>query len=145
MLPSELYIRQAYDDLHKLIHITCSSRNAFLVTENPGSGKSFFALDELYYLLKEIVDKKSNAAIVYESVPFELSLLLRADSMEVLKYAEWPLEMSESTTYLLDAGTKKGVIPAINNGKTIVFSSLSVRNYQDWKKQCFPQTFYKLL
>jgi len=88
VLPSELYIRQAYDDLHKLIHVTGSSRNAFLVTGNPGSGKSFFALDELCYLLKEIVDKKSNAAIVYESVLLELSLLLRADSMEVLQYAE---------------------------------------------------------
>ena len=84
MLPSKLYVQQAYKDLHKLIHITGSSRNAFLVTGNPGSGKSFFALDELYYLLKEIVDKKSNAAIVYESVPFELSLLLRAGSMEFL-------------------------------------------------------------
>ena len=41
-------------------------------------------LDELDYLLKEIMDKKSNAAIVYESVPFELSLLLRAGSMEFL-------------------------------------------------------------
>jgi len=88
VLPSKLYIQQAYKDLHKLIHNTCSSRNAFLVTGNPGSGKSFFALDELCYLLKEIVDKKSNAAIVYESVLLELSLLLRADSMEVLQYAE---------------------------------------------------------
>ena len=49
--------------------------------------------------------------------------------MEVLKYAEQPLEMSESTTYyLFDAGTKKRVTPAIENVKTIVFPSPSVRN-----------------
>ena len=49
VLPSELYVRQTYEDLHKLIHCTCSSRYAFVVTGNPGVGKSFFALYELYY------------------------------------------------------------------------------------------------
>jgi len=68
------------------------------VTRNPGIGKSFFALYKLYYLLKEIVDNKSDAAIVYENVSFQVSLVLTANSMEVLKYGKQPLEMPKGTT-----------------------------------------------
>jgi len=87
VLPSELYVRQVYEDLHRLIHVTYSSRNAFLVTGNPSVGKSLFALYELYYLPKEIMGNKSDAAIVYESVPFEVSLVLTANSMRFLSMA----------------------------------------------------------
>ena len=63
--------------------------------------------------------------------------------MEVLEYGKQPLEMPKGTTYyLFDAGTKGSVFPAIKNTKTIVFSAPSITNYQDWKRRCFPQTFY---
>ena len=45
------------------------------------------------------MDNKSGAAIVYESVPFNVSLVLIADSMGVLNYAKRPLEMPENTAY----------------------------------------------
>ena len=124
-----------------------SSRNAFLVTRNPGVGKSFFALYELYYLLKEIVDKKSNAAIVCESVQFELSHLLRADSTEVLKYTEWPLEMPEVPLMMvvqrnrLPLQLKMGkqlsslhrVLGIIRTGRSNVSPKLSTSHWNLWK------------
>jgi len=46
------------------------------------------------------------------------------------------------TYYLFDAGSKGIVFPAIKSVKTIVFSAPRITNYQDWKRHCFPQTFY---
>ena len=111
------------------------------MTGNPGVGKSFFALYELYYLLKEIVDKKSNAAIVYESVQFELSHLLRA------KYTEWPLEMPEVPLMMvvqrnrLPLQLKMGkqlsslhrVLGIIRTGRSNVSPKLSTSHWNLWK------------
>jgi len=123
-LPSKLYVRKAYEDLHSLIHDTYRHRS-ILVVGNPGTGKSFFALYEMYRLLKD------GATIVYECLPFSVFMVLTA---EQLLYVGPRLEMrnplvrelfqNRQTYYLFDAGTQTGIHPYCGvAAKTIVFSS----------------------
>lgn len=122
-LPSKLYVRTAYKDLHSLIHDACPWSNV-LVIGNPGIGKSFFALYELYLLLQN----GGATTIVYECLPLDIFMMLTAQD---LLYAgerlsrhhcevEELLENSE-TYYLFDAGTRRNMFPYIVNAKTIVF------------------------
>ena len=92
-LPSKLYVRKAYEDLHSLIHDTYRHRS-ILVVGNPGTGKSFFALYEMYRLLKD------GATIVYEltspSLLYSTASLREANRLVLLLSIPWlfPLHWS---------------------------------------------------
>ena len=142
-LPSKLYVRKAYEDLHSLIHDTYRHRS-ILVVGNPGTGKSFFALYEMYRLLKD------GATIVYECLPFSVFMVLTA---EQLLYAGPRLEMrhplvrelfrNHQTYYLFDAGTQRDIYPYCGvAAKTIVFSSPAKKNYHDYVKHSDPKMLY---
>ena len=141
-LPSKLYVRKTYKDLHSLIHDTYQ-RHKILVIGSPGTGKSFFALYELYRLLKD------GATIVYECLPFNVFMILTAKN---LVYAGSRLSRhnckveellgNRQTYYLFDAGSVGNTIPYLVKAKTIVFSSPDQRNYVDYQKHSYPKTLY---
>ena len=140
-LPSKLYVREAYKDLHSLMHDAFPQDN-ILVVGNPGTGKSFFALYEMYRLL----DK---ATIVYESVPFDLFMVLSADNITYAgdRLSKYDPEVEEllaepETYYLFDAGTGSNVFPYLVNAKTIVFSAPNRANYVDYSKHANPKILY---
>ena len=142
-LPSKLYVRKAYEDLHSLIHDTYRHRS-ILVVGNPGTGKSFFALYEMYRLLKD------GATIVYECLPFSVFMVLTAEQLlydgprlEVKSPLVRELFRNHQTYYLFDAGTQRDIYPYCGvAAKTIVFSSPAKKNYHDYVKHSDPKMLY---
>ena len=134
-LPSKLYVRQAYIDLHELIHRTYSDRQA-LIIGNPGIGKSFFCLYELYRLLKKLIDEKNGGWVVYDNIPLGLFMILSADRIVYSgdRRCVSNAELGTNSYYLYDAGTKRNKSPFIMGAKTIVFSLLAKQNYCDYVK-----------
>ena len=67
----KMYIRKAYKELHELIHGHYRQKH-ILITGNPGVGKSWFCLYELFVLLEKLSASKEEfeySEIVFESVP----------------------------------------------------------------------------
>ena len=134
-LPSKLYVRQAYSDLHKLIHGTYSNRQA-LIIGNPGIGKSFFCLYELYRLLQELIERNCGGLIVYDNIPLGVFMILSPDGLIEAgdRRCVSNTELGTNSYYLYDAGTRKNETPFIMRAKTIVFSSPAEQNYRDYVK-----------
>ena len=141
-LPSSLFIRKAYKDLHNLIHTNEKhSKDSALVLGNPGIGKSYFSYYELYRLLQQLKDDET---IVYESVALEVFMVFDAQKVisagnpsNVNKH-----DLKSPAYYLFDAGTKGPRRPFILKSKCIVFSSPARENYHDYWKLRDPACFY---
>ena len=125
---TSLYIRKAYRDLHDIIWETTQN---VVVVGNPGTGKSFFAVYELYIALKE------RKTVVFQSVPARKTYLFRPGvGAEELPYPNAPTLSEMGPTLLLyDAGTKSE--PQFSNicDRIIVFSSPCESSYRDLLKE----------
>ena len=123
-----IYIREAYKDLHDIIW---KRDQHVVVVGNPGIGKSFFAVYELYKALEE------HKTVVFQSVPARKTYLFRPDDgAEELPFPNAPTLSGMGPTLLLyDAGTKSE--PQFSNicDRIIVFSSPCESSYRDLLKE----------
>ena len=126
----ELYIREVYEELYTRYVMEYPY---LIITGNPGVGKSYFSLYVLYRLRKEI----SHPVIVYVSVPGSLVVLFDGDDVSVENdEKKWSgLLDQKETIYIFDAGTQSQKVPLVRKARTYIFSSPSVRNYQDFEKE----------
>ena len=139
-IPSEMLVREAYVELHNRIHK--DPKTSALILGNSGIGKSYFSFYELLRLFRELVEKKSEGVIVYESVPLNLFMVLNAEKVDCVcdisqRYSLW--QIARVSYYLFDAGTKAQPTPQLSGCKAIVFSSPDRRNYIDFQKNQKPQ------
>ena len=141
----KMYIRKPYKDLHELIHGRYRD-NDILVTGNPGVGKSWFCLYELFVLLQEFLACKEEfeySSIVYESLTFEVFCVFTATDYASGKAhtnsAIAKVVDGKRVIHLFDCGTKEGE-PKCSLQRMIVFSAPDpARNYQ---KERDPLTLY---
>lgn len=128
---TSLYIRDSYKDLHDIIwDILWQTNQNVVVIGNPGIGKSFFAVYELYIALKK------RKTVVFQSVPARKTYLFRpSGAVEELPYPNAPTLSETETLLLYDAGTKRE--PQFSNicNRIIVFSSPCESSYADLLKE----------
>ncbi len=75
--PIKIYVRQAYTALHGLIHDSNKTKDV-IMSGNPGTGKSTFAIFELYSSLHSGKFK----AIVYENPNLDICCVFKQHSVE---------------------------------------------------------------
>lgn len=130
---SEILERDAYKDLHDIIHR--SHLSSFIIIGNPGIGKSCFSLYELFHIQR----LGYSGYMVYESVPLDVFMVVKDKNICDIgtlagRYAAEVVE--EDSYYIFDAGTKGGVEPRRSRcKKTIVCTSPDNRNYAQFLKE----------
>ena len=137
-LTDRLFIRKAYLDLHDLIHNKHRERN-ILILGNPGTGKTFFMMYEMFHWRKKvtIVVNYTAGEIQFVGHPSgEIESFESYGSIEpILKRADWVLHLFDVTSH----SSKR---PVIEMGKTkvknIVFSSPEKENYHQFVKDANP-------
>ena len=139
-IPSEMLVREAYVELHNRIHE--DPKTSAIILGNPGIGKSYFSFYELLRLFRELVEKKSEGVIVYESALLNLFMVLNAEEVDCVcdisqRYSL--RQIPRVSYYLFDAGTKAQPTPQLTGCKAMVFSSPDKRNYIDFLKNQKPQ------
>ena len=125
---NSLYIRQAYTDLHDIIW---STELNVVVVGSPGTGKSFFAVYELYRALQE------GKTVVFQSVPARRMYLFRPGAaVEEFPYPNGPtLSKTGQTLLLYDAGTRSDPRYSTICDRIIIFSSPCEASYRDLCKE----------
>ena len=144
----KMYVRKAYKELHELIHGHYRDDD-ILVTGNPGVGKSWFCLYELFVLLEKFSASKEMfeySSIVFESLTFEVFCVFTATGCTSGKaYTNSAIAKvvdGKRAIHLFDCGTKEGE-PKRSRQRMIVFSSPDpARNYQVFCKERDPKTLY---
>lgn len=125
---NSLYIREAYKDLHDIIW-ECDQN--VVVIGNPGVGKSFFAVYELYRALKD------HKTVVLQSEVARMTYLFRpGEGIRYLPYTNVPT-LSETGQTLLLYDAAMGREPQYSNicDRIVVFSSPSDTTYRDLTKE----------
>ena len=126
---TSLYIREAYKHLHDIIWGRCPPH--VVVIGNPGTGKSLFAVYELYRALKE------HKTVVFQSVPARMTYLFRPGAgVEEFAYPDHPcLSKTGQTLLLYDAGM--GGEEQYSNicDRIIIFSAPSKTRYRVLTKE----------
>lgn len=142
--PRRIYIRKAYKALHYLIHEgDFCAEHSIIVTGNPGVGKSWFCMFEIYSLIQKFPGEYS--AIVVQNLNLGIHCVFTKDGMEtgekIVKKTLFS-KSDQSLLYLFDCATQKGE-PQLSRARTIVFSSPQPRNnYQDFQKERDPVYLY---
>ena len=144
----KMYIREAYKELHELIHGHYRQKH-ILVTGNPGVGKSWFCLYELFVLLEKFSASKEEfeySEIVFENLTFNVHCVFTATGYTSGEaYTSSAVDRvvdGKRAIHLFDCGTKQGE-PKLSHQRLIVFSSPDpTNNYQDFKKHRSPLTLY---
>lgn len=132
----KLFVRKSYVDLHTLIHDTYKSTLAVIITGNPGIGKTYFSLYELYRLSKKQPTYDGVKYVVYTSVPLNLHFCFCFGSDECIPIndiGEVAKFLDPEAIYLFDAGYKgdgRCISPVLGARRTIVFSSPAEKNYK---------------
>ena len=147
-LEYKIYVRKAYKELHDLIHGRYCE-NHILVTGNPGVGKSWFCVYELYVLLERfsaMKEKFEYSAIIFENLTFQVHCVFTATGYTSGKAhtssAIHRVVDGKKAIHLFDCGTKDGQ-PELSLQRLIVFSSPNpTNNYQNVKKHRSPVTLY---
>ena len=147
-LEYKIYIRKAYKELHELIHGRYRQKH-ILVTGNPGVGKSWFCLYELFVLLEKFSASKEEfeySEIVFESLTFNVHCVFTATGYTSGEaYTSSAIDRmvdGKRAIHLFDCGTKQGE-PKLSLQRLIVFSSPDPKNnYQNFKKHKSPLTLY---
>lgn len=120
-----IVIREVYERLHRIIH--CSPITRLAIVGNPGIGKSYFALYELFIAVKE------RKRVVFYYQPTNTSYVFAPTEGNC--WCEIGVACGNNCDlYLYDCATKSNpVLPAASN--IIMFCSPDIMNYQQFIKE----------